>query len=463
MIVLAEWAVVVLFCIYLIWVHILFRETLIPGWLVNLAKNLAKSSLFKNIKEKAKELSEPYVSKIPGTRIFHINCQKRIVKRVRMRLRLFRKLRILDAQKKRHLTRRIRFAEKQLSVEIVSGEIAVEVVSSLAGLVSFLWLFIGSTITIAFWSKLSYSLNTWGIVWATSLPMAMVLRRILMIPAMIESRRSYLTIPIWVKSSWFYIVISLCAMFFQQIVTIDFSLQDDTFLLSFVIALFSILGYVFLYFVIFALGDLILYWHQRKRYSDLKIIDNLLLIMVNVENNPTKWTRPDFRKNLLQELEETARFFENDLFYRLQSGSVITDSWTRDRMSSIAAAVRELQKWMITPKLDTREYFLGRISKLFVDFVEGNWDSLPQAEPERLQSSRRWQLYVAKLLRVLVTGLSPLLIFCGIQRTTIAFTGPIVDYVTVWVFMWAILSFFTEIEPRSIEKMKVIKDIVPKP
>ncbi len=197
-------------------------------------------------------------------------------------------------------------------------------------------------------------------------------------------------------------------------------------------------------------------------YPDAVVVDGLLSILSMVEREPTRWNDLRFRRRLMAGLEEVALCIEYDLPRALRSGDAGTDYWLRQTVKQIAAAVRLLKRRILTPKLDTRSYFIAEVATGLVQAAGGDWDSLKRVEPEALTGPQPWRrraLAVGRVLLIASLPLVPLRVALVVLQGTPALWGPVATYGMVVALLWATVTFLAAIDPLFSAKISALKDI----
>ena len=232
------------------------------------------------------------------------------------------------------------------------------------------------------------------------------------------------------------------------------------------------LGIMLLYgLALVLLGAVTLWWgmhiterwwnrHAGARHPDAVVADELLRILETVEKSPAEWGQLRGRNKVLRSLELAARCIERNLPTRLPSQDIHTDQWLRERAAGQAAALRNLKKWVLVPKLDTREHFIRRVSDDLVRTTVGDWDGLECAEPAVARPSR-----AARAAGVLVpVGLIGLLVVLvqdpteGVAKLLGAVQPLAVALIPVVgpLLIWAVIRV---VNPGMIGELPVIQQI----
>jgi hypothetical protein len=130
--------------------------------------------------------------------------------------------------------------------------------------------------------------------------------------------------------------------------------------------------------------------------------------------------------------------------------------WNKAAYQRRAAAIRELKKWIILPKKDTRPHFTDKLEAIVGLVSSGNWDGLPAADPG---TGIPWWKTVLSVMRSLAITLAPLLVVYLPKWNRWLLDEDVIYIRSAWI--WAILSLLFILDPRFGDKVSAIKDILP--
>jgi hypothetical protein len=199
---------------------------------------------------------------------------------------------------------------------------------------------------------------------------------------------------------------------------------------------------------------------KNASYPDAVLVYGLLQILSQVEKKPKQWADLVFKRQVINKLEEIARCVQYNLPRQLRSGDAGTDSWFKETTKQIAAALREQKKLILTPKPDSRDQFIAELSTNLIQATSGNWDGLKKVKPEKFSFTQIWHGRLSEFLRALFSAGLPLLILWGIQQTSLAFQGNMLDTIKVLVITGGIMRLLIALDPISMEKTSALKDII---
>jgi hypothetical protein len=159
-------------------------------------------------------------------------------------------------------------------------------------------------------------------------------------------------------------------------------------------------------------------------------------------------------------LEKVAVCLQHNLCRQCQSGDAVIDMWVQNATARKAAALRELKKWVLTPKSDTRNQFIARIAANLSQVTSGNWDALELMEPGKISRLQLWRSYgVVALRRIFKAGV-PVLVFWAFQQTSLAFKGGDAEYVRLGACSYAVLTLIMPYDQPFGAKTTALKEVM---
>jgi hypothetical protein len=198
----------------------------------------------------------------------------------------------------------------------------------------------------------------------------------------------------------------------------------------------------------------------RAFHPDALLVHILLNILSIIEKQPRRWPELSFRRQLIPMLEEAATCIQNGLSRQYWSGDGIIDLWLRDTATRQAASLRELKKWVLIPKPDTRNQFIVRIVAGLSQITSGNWDALEQRDPEKISRLQWWCSHATTASRAVFMAILPGLLWWALQQTSLALRGVPAEYVTVGIYIWAALTLIMACDPLFGLKATAFKEVV---
>ena len=396
---------------------------------------------------------------IPGTQRYRRRYREVIVKRAKQRLKKFNELEILNEVTKTRLVTKVRHYENQLSI-IDSWQIYIgrAIINTQVNVI--LWTSIlGPPIIIGLWLKPGYPIISWVGLYFLQLYCTLLAVIIMLLPLITLPRagRLFLTI----QSTWLIsVALAYATSLYRLLVvarTTNFSLITFGAASSLAAALLFFIGYGFIRMTEKAINYKV---HREKTlHPDAIMIDGLITLLFLVEKRPADWTKLAFKRRIIRELENIAICIQNDLPGQLSAYDEVTDVWLTEEVSWIAASFRKKKKWILTPKSDTRNQFMREIANEFIYVASGEWDKLGRSEPERVPRSQKSLSRIKGILSGLFMGFTPVIILLIIQQTPLAIMGPIAEYLTVGVIIWASLSMLAIFDPHYSDKISSLSTI----
>lgn len=200
-----------------------------------------------------------------------------------------------------------------------------------------------------------------------------------------------------------------------------------------------------------------IYRWWRRYYAGATIVVSLLKIASEIEHATARqWGQSSFSRKLMASLEEIAICLERDWWRGLAASDMKTNEWSRNAASEMAVSIRNLKKWLLTPKPDTITNFRDRIIFNLVAVASGNWDALERTPSDPASRRASWKNWlIARSRTVAVGALITLAIFI-MQKFHIYALRP------QWIFLGALyvtLCWAIDIDPLTSSRMEVLKSI----
>lgn len=415
-------------------------------------------------KKSTRSVSEAFrlISKdMPGTKLFRKHYLQRIVLITQYRLNLFDKLSAIDEDTKSRIRKLVRNSEKRLSVVMVIQILFMEFIDRMALSISLTWLLLLGTISALVMQQTSYPISDLMLIHLCSIIGSIIFNAIILAPAIIMRKLHgylyfYKFATVWIICIW----LTSAGVLFQQIqnsrlITPNLLTSILTTTLWNGIGLFTII--LACYFFVVAPVKTILIWRRERYHPDIEITHQLLTILSKLENGD--WSRLEFRQELLPAIENVARIIQYEIPKKLKSGDELTDSWTVYTFIRLASALRRLKKWVVTPKIDTKQRLIEHITDYLICIYSGNWDKLEQCDPEVI-TQKQWILRTLNALKTMTLSIIPILVYGFIQQTPIAISEPTSTYIAVATGGWAVLSFMLVLDPSLNSKVQVAKEFI---
>lgn len=216
--------------------------------------------------------------------------------------------------------------------------------------------------------------------------------------------------------------------------------------------------YLFFFTLVFLIFNSIFKSQMRKSFSDAFIIQRFVHILHSIEKNPHKWGEVRFKRTLIVGLEEVANYFEFYLAFRLRSGNLYNDQWLRDTSEQIAAGIRSLERWIYTPKPDTRERLIKLLARNLVLAGTGAWDSLDRITPEKLSRPELIRTRVQTVLAALLSGAVPILVVHIVKYSGVLDESTLKPLM-LSAYLWAMVTVLTHLDASFSAKLANVKEL----
>jgi hypothetical protein len=205
---------------------------------------------------------------------------------------------------------------------------------------------------------------------------------------------------------------------------------------------------------------------RMKRLPDSVLIDRLVNLLAQIDDGASHWHLSDFRQNLVFQLDQIVDLFQ---FYLLRESADTSDIslWKKRMRTQYCNAVRELKKWALVPKPDTRQFLAAEVSKMLVHVSLGEWDSvkrLAQLDPEEIVVQPSPLSRAADLLNTLVIGFLPLAALAVYQYLMprylfIHSNKPgVPPYLAGAALLWGVLTVLARMDSNLSAKVGLFKD-----
>lgn len=251
-------------------------------------------------------------------------------------------------------------------------------------------------------------------------------------------------------------------------------------------------GYLFI--LMLAISFLLLFWSQlksaiaKKLYRDYAysmLVYNLLKLLHDSQT-PVHFDLDFYwrqKRTQLWQLEAIAQIIEHslpsqiidkttysksnnykksELMIEFKTVDDETETWLREMFKQVATAIRDKKKWLLTPKEDTREYFVKSMTSTFIAFVEGNLDALERIEQTKTTSLKVTDMIVELLSNVMSTILKasfPIVALYFVQQTPYKLTGTLYTTAISIIVLWEVTVVANFFDPNFIARITDIKEI----
>lgn len=175
---------------------------------------------------------------------------------------------------------------------------------------------------------------------------------------------------------------------------------------------------------------------------------------------PDGWFDLDGRAGVVAWLEEAANALEWGLRHRLASGDDQTAAWFQRELRDRAAGIRELKKWVLIPKRDTRERLRDCVLVQLSVCCARAWDALPRIEVADTPASPRTVRLIraSRALGILVSALLPWIILALPSLHLLPALPPALTQDLTPYIIWTLTSLLVVIDPNLTATLGAFKD-----
>jgi hypothetical protein len=211
------------------------------------------------------------------------------------------------------------------------------------------------------------------------------------------------------------------------------------------------------------------YW-VISRYSDQFMVVTLFDAMKELEGAGEKWTDVDLRSLVATRISTASVIARRFLFRKFEVADVSFLRWKTHQANSVADALSEKQRWLMTPKSDTRGFLLTSLSRSIVALLSGAWDDLEKKEPAEVSDMQdqvvsRWRKTESVLLssfRTFSVAVLPVGVFLlGRSFGLLSdLDSQVLVYTEIGLFVWVMLIIAFTLDPQLKDKISSGKDII---
>jgi hypothetical protein len=205
---------------------------------------------------------------------------------------------------------------------------------------------------------------------------------------------------------------------------------------------------------------------SQKLQPDAHMVHSLFEALWRLQRAGTKWTALDTRAQAMDDVARASAVARWALLNKFQSADRDLQGWRMQQASRISAALSDKEKWLMTPKTDTRDALFVSLGTSMITLLSGNWDKLemivdPVGEGRTAQVTPRRTLdIVVNSGRTALIAVFPLALFLLAD-----FAGILADvdprthgYIKIGLFTWAALTVLFRLDPLLKEKIATLKE-----
>lgn len=397
---------------------------------------------------------------VPGTSPWNSRCRKEIRTEAKRRLTIFRRLRSVPEPLKSQLLPRIRHKETRLAeIEVASGNLVRTVVLALiTAVVIYKWAWI-----VVFWQMMMREGDVmrhrrllWSIVATLGSATPMMLAAIANIMRVRGTAVLYVPVVLVPLLTW-------TALFYADSHWHSWqpaaALNHHPYLGAFAIgsALWVVLMALITPFA--ALQGM--YNSRRIRESAGAQLTHLLIKAVNyVERAARHWQESGYKSGIVYNLESVASCLERDMVWDVAQRRQDVVLWFRDALAAKAEGVRQLSRWVLTPKTDTREHLLEQLVMLLAASARDDLDSFPAVSESRAGKRHTAWLRITATSSALLSAIVPGAVVWAAHKAHILM-DPWFSYGAIAAILWACVTVMSVLDPSygdHLESFKKLSD-----
>lgn len=178
-------------------------------------------------------------------------------------------------------------------------------------------------------------------------------------------------------------------------------------------------------------------------------------ILRRLRHYPEHWHKFEFRKDLSNKLEILAIYCERRLSRSFGKSAYNRDEY-RLTCSEMARYFRELQRWLFTPKKDTREVMVTILNDYLIASTSGDWDSIKRSSESSPNIKPSLLLGVWNACRCLIVATLPiigLVIYSNFK--------PRINIPDIYFAIaggWALINLLFMFDPNLSARIAIFKD-----
>jgi hypothetical protein len=194
---------------------------------------------------------------------------------------------------------------------------------------------------------------------------------------------------------------------------------------------------------------------------DSGMVYELIRMLSTAEMNEKHWSNINFKNNIMLGLERIAIMSEHELPLALTAHDGATNYWFAKTAKEIGAGFRNLKKWILTPKDNTRELFINHIKNDLISAINGSWDNFEKCPPETIQIQQLGGGKIKSILGDVFSGILPLGLVWLLKYLGFEFNGIGFDYLITAAVGWTILSILSIFNPSINDiKTNALKNVI---
>jgi hypothetical protein len=192
---------------------------------------------------------------------------------------------------------------------------------------------------------------------------------------------------------------------------------------------------------------------NERRHPDTAVVDELLTACELLHAPEQRWQLTSSKRELFTHLDAAADIAENYLPGALNGKDHAFNHHVNNQCAGMASGVRELKRWILTPKEDTYPLLRQRLRFTLCCFANGVWDPMPTGHAV-INEPRVFRDAILFLRRAL-TALFPLGFLLMYETLPIAQRIPIPLAGQAAVALSTFVSLLLLLDPQLPEKVSI--------
>jgi hypothetical protein len=201
---------------------------------------------------------------------------------------------------------------------------------------------------------------------------------------------------------------------------------------------------------------------RRREAAGAQLTHSLIAAIEYIERNGRRWQESGYKSTVVYYLENVATCLERDLVWdaALRQKDIVL--WFRDTLAAKAEAVRQLSRWVLTPKSDTREHLVQQLVTLMAASVRDDLDSFPVVSESHAEKRRTLWLRITSVISSLVSAGVPGAVVWFAHKLGLADAW--FSYGAIASVLWACVVLMGIVDPayaEHLESFKKLSDTLP--
>jgi len=190
----------------------------------------------------------------------------------------------------------------------------------------------------------------------------------------------------------------------------------------------------------------------------IKALEGFMRHFVLNEIDGYSWGHPELMQSLAIRFGHMAHYVEV-LGSRVSNGGNIEDCWIRRAYKERAAFWRNLQRCVLLPRTDTRDFLLHEVKRVLLLALAHDWGNMPLIELRDVPSLPWWK-HMLNICRTILVGFLPLGGMFMLPSKVTILSATLSAILWTGSTIWLIVSLLTLLDDRFSEKLTSVKSIL---